>query len=199
MTAETTRPARGTARGAILKATLRVVADAGIDAVTHRRVAELAGVSPGSTTHHFASREDLIRAAFRAYLEFADRLLAGIDEELRATVSDDAVRVREYLCEIVRREFTDERMVRAEYEMILFASADDELGSYLRAWEARWIAYIAEGLEAAGHTRAVETARILINLVRGYELERLLNPRLGIDELRRRIDVVVATRAVPQA
>ena len=35
----------------------------------------------------------------------------------------------------------------------------------------------------------------LINLVRGYEIERLLNPNLEVDEFRRRIDWLLAPRA----
>lgn len=187
------RTPRGTARKAILAATLEVIARHGLDAVTHRRVAETAGVSPGSTTHHFSSREDLIRASFRFYLEIADRLLARLDEELRATISDPVQRVTEVLCEIVRHEFSDERLVRAEYEMILFASIDEELASFLRGWEARWVGYFASDLEAAGAVRAAETARILINLTRGYELERLINPNLEVDDLRRRIEAVLTS------
>lgn len=191
MTTETSRRPRGTAPQAILNATLEVIANKGIDAVTHRKVAKLAGVSLGSTTHHFSSREDLIRAAFRSYLEIADRLVPSINEELQSTVPDPALRVREYICELVRREFGNERLVRAEYEMILFASTDEELGSFLRAWERHVIAYIAADLEAAGRPNPFEIARILVNLVRGYELERMLNPHLGIDELRSRIDYVL--------
>lgn len=187
------RRRRGSARGAILAATVEVIAREGIDAVTHRRVAERAGVSPGSTTHHFASREDLLRSAFRFYLEQADRVLASIDEELRASVGDPVERVRGFVGEVVRHEFADERLVRAEYEMLLFASTDAQLASHVRAWEARWIASIAGDLEAGGRLRAVETARTVLNVLRGYELERLLDPGLDVDELKRRIDVVLGS------
>jgi TetR/AcrR family transcriptional regulator, regulator of biofilm formation and stress response len=186
---------RGSARKAILAATVEVIAGEGIDAVTHRRVAERAGVSPGSTTHHFASREDLLRSAFRFYLEQADRLLGELDRELRGSVADPVERVVAFLGGVVRREFGDERLVRAEYEMLLFASTDQELASHVRAWEARWVAYIAGDLEAAGTPRAVETARTVLNLVRGYELERLLDPRLETDELHRRLRLLLAPGA----
>jgi DNA-binding transcriptional regulator YbjK len=41
------------------------VARDGVGAVTHRRVAQLAGVSLSSTTWHFASKEDILEAALR--------------------------------------------------------------------------------------------------------------------------------------
>lgn len=59
-------------------ATLDVIAEEGLDAVRHRRVADLAGVSPGSTTYHFASRDDLIDEAFAYYLDQAAALLGDL-------------------------------------------------------------------------------------------------------------------------
>ena len=55
-------------RRSLLEATLRVIARGGVEAVTHRRVAAEAGVSHGTTTYHFASREDIILQAFRYYI-----------------------------------------------------------------------------------------------------------------------------------
>ena len=184
------RTIRGSARKAILWATLEIIASHGIDAVTHRRVAERAGVSPGSTTHHFASREDLLREAFRFYLTHGDRLLTTIDAKNRASVSDPLERVRRFATEIIRREFIEPGagFIRAEHEMLLFASTDSELASHVRAWDARWAASIAGDFEAAGWPRPVEAARTLMNLIRGYELERLLDPQADAAEFGRRLD-----------
>jgi AcrR family transcriptional regulator len=189
----TRRTIRGHARRAILGATLEIIASHGIDAVTHRRVAERAGVSPGSTTHHFASREELLREAFRFYLAYGDRLLTAIDAENRAAVADPLERVRRFATETIRREFIEPgaRYIRAEHEMLLFASTDSELASYVRVWEARWVASLASDLEAAGWTQPFEAARTLINLIRGYELERLLDPQRDAAEFRRRLDSVL--------
>lgn len=191
------RTVRGSARNAILRATLAIIANHGIDAVTHRCVAEQAGVSPGSTTHHFSSRDDLLREAFRFYLQEADRFLMAIDEEIRDSVSDPAERARRFATEIIRREFVHpgERLIRAEHEMLLYATTDSQLASHVRAWDTRWAAHFAGDLEAAGWPRPVETARTLLNLIRGYELERLLNPQLKVDEFQRRLDTVLARRA----
>ncbi len=52
-------------REAIVEATVRVVARDGVAAVTHRRVAEEAGVSLSSTTWHFAAKSDILLAALR--------------------------------------------------------------------------------------------------------------------------------------
>jgi DNA-binding transcriptional regulator YbjK len=50
-------------RDTIVAATVRVVAREGVAAVTHRRVAAEAGVSLSSTTWHFATKADILRAA----------------------------------------------------------------------------------------------------------------------------------------
>jgi TetR/AcrR family transcriptional regulator, regulator of biofilm formation and stress response len=52
-------------RDAIVAATVEIVARDGVGGVTHRRVADRAGVSLSSTTWHFASKEDILEAALR--------------------------------------------------------------------------------------------------------------------------------------
>jgi DNA-binding transcriptional regulator YbjK len=52
-------------RDAIVAATVDIVARDGVAAVTHRRVAERAGVSLSSTTWHYASKDDILEAALR--------------------------------------------------------------------------------------------------------------------------------------
>lgn len=191
MSPEQERPGRGSARTAILVATIELIAEEGLDAVTHRRVAERARVSPGSTTHHFATRQDLIRDAFRLYVRQADRLIITIGDAVRASSVEPLARVRRVLGEVVRQEFADDRLIRAEYEMLLFASTDEVLAADVRRWESHWIAYLAADLEEAGWPRAIEGARTLMNLMRGYELERLLNPALGAEDFQRRLDIVL--------
>jgi DNA-binding transcriptional regulator YbjK len=51
------RPAR------IVRAAITVIADYGIEALTHRRVAAAAKVPLGSTTYHFTSLDQLVEAA----------------------------------------------------------------------------------------------------------------------------------------
>lgn len=49
----------------IAAATERVIAARGVEGLTHRAVAEEAGVPLGATTYHFATKDDLIEAALR--------------------------------------------------------------------------------------------------------------------------------------
>lgn len=187
------RPPRGGARHALLMATLEVIAAHGVDAVTHRRVAEAAGVSPGSATYHFTSRLDLIRSAMAYWMDLGEQVIARLDNEMRASTAGPKARVREVLCGVVSEAFEFERFVRAEYEMILFAATDEKLAADLRLREERWVRVLASDLEEAGGVRPLEIAKILINMTRGFDLERLANPELGMDELRRRLDLILTS------
>ncbi|WP_116051301.1 TetR/AcrR family transcriptional regulator [Amycolatopsis palatopharyngis] len=60
-------------RERIADAAEAVIAELGIEALTHRAVAQRADVPLGSTTYHFASRDDLIQVALE---RATDRFLA---------------------------------------------------------------------------------------------------------------------------
>ncbi|MDG2049844.1 MAG: TetR family transcriptional regulator [Myxococcota bacterium] len=178
---------RGRAREAILWATLNLVAESGVDAVTHRRVAQRAGVSLGSTTHHFSGRQDLLRESFRHYLIFGNRMISALAETVGQRSPHAIDRVREILVALVEREFTDPQLVRAEYELLLYATRDPELSQMVTAWEANLVGTLAAALRKTGASRPTEFAHTLVNFVRGFEMERLVQPELGIDELRGRL------------
>ncbi|RCW39558.1 TetR family transcriptional regulator [Halopolyspora algeriensis] len=81
-------------RERIARAAITVVAERGVDKVTHRAVAAAAGVPLGSTTYHFATLDDLLAVALEqaaqdnvAQLrEWAKALPAG--QDLAAALSD---------------------------------------------------------------------------------------------------------------
>ena len=79
-----TRPEAGPHAGVLLlQTTLRLIADEGIDAVSHRSVAEAAGVPLGSTTYWFSSRQEMLRQA----LEYFARLeIETLHERLGAVL-----------------------------------------------------------------------------------------------------------------
>src|SRR5690349_9592022 len=81
------RRQRGDAsRRAILDAASQVIVDDGVAAITHRAVAEAAGVPLARVSYHFPKVDDLLVAATTQYLEaFDERLLASA-----VTAGDDA-------------------------------------------------------------------------------------------------------------
>src|SRR5690242_4627498 len=52
----------GDLRRTLLEASLELIAESGLDALSLREVARRAGVSPGAPYHHFESREQLLTA-----------------------------------------------------------------------------------------------------------------------------------------
>lgn len=57
------------ARDQIVQATLRLIGEQGIGAVTNRAVARAAGVSLGSLTYHFPSQDELLREALHTFVD----------------------------------------------------------------------------------------------------------------------------------
>src|SRR6478609_4186664 len=120
-------------RTTILDATLRLIATDGVDSITHRRVAAEADVPLGSTTYYFESREQLLREAFRLYLT----RIRGLQTRLLKTFRiSSAASLVDYLVELAKREFEDEAMMLAEYELTLFAARDSEVADALHEWDA---------------------------------------------------------------
>src|SRR5215470_4689909 len=74
-------------REAILDAALALIAERGTEQLTHRSVAEAAGVPLGSTTYYFTSRDELVRETFRRYVV---RVLDELRAMLRAAHPRDA-------------------------------------------------------------------------------------------------------------
>ncbi|MCU1451081.1 MAG: transcriptional regulator, TetR family, partial [Acidimicrobiales bacterium] len=117
------RQARGQERvEQILRATLTVIGRGGVGAVTHRSVAEEAGVPLGSMTYYFASKQELLR------------------EALRLHVREDAGRLRLVASELIEQQASGEQVVEtfaallgsshpdiAQFELYLEAVRDPEL------------------------------------------------------------------------
>ena len=183
--AEDARPVRER----ILRATLRLVADEGVDAVTHRAVAARAGVSPGSTTHHFSSRLDLLEEAFRYYLREGEAMVRLLMEQARR--GDDRVETLVAQLRTAIDPSFNYGLTRAEYELLLFAVDRPELAAEVLSWEQAMVGVLAAQLERVGVAKPMSSARALYHLIRGFELERLLDPRLGADDFEERIGPVL--------
>jgi DNA-binding transcriptional regulator YbjK len=183
-------------RELILQATLRVIGTDGIDAVTHRRVANEAGVPLGSMTYYFDSRDDLVRDAFRYHLDDVGEAVSELKTALAQVdmQRDPAELVNDLIGALV--ELSETSMIpprlRAEYEMRVYAGRDAAIAQQLATWQTTSNAVLAEALEILGVARPMEGARALIGAVQGFELERLWRADAGTNELRRRVEVTLA-------
>ena len=81
-------------RERILRATLGVVAEDGIPAVTHRRVAADADVPLGSLTYWFATKDDLLREALRLFVDDETERLRVVGESLTEGMAPEEIAER---------------------------------------------------------------------------------------------------------
>lgn len=159
-------------RSALLDAALHLLASAGPGAVTHRAVAEAAGVSLGAATYHFAAKDDLLGEVYRLHLERvrrrAERLAQEPGEE--GGRRDLARGLSDYLAAGVR---SDREGSLATFELALERARDPALRRRLRADQERSNAYAEERLGELGSSEPALDAQLLIAALNGLRLEWL--------------------------
>lgn len=174
-------------RTAILEGTLRLIAEGGVDAVTHRRVAAEAGVSLSSTTYYFDRREDIIREAFLHQISKP----TPTPTDPRELDPSGPAEVIDLLVEWVEAQLEHPTRLLAEYELMLYTARDPELAPALEASQQSEELRLAAGLEKLGAPRPLDSARLLSGLVRAFEIESITRPSVGIDDFRRRLEILV--------
>jgi AcrR family transcriptional regulator len=119
-------------RERILEAARRILAGEGLERLTTRRVAELAGVSHGMVHYHFADRRDLIVAlvvhARRDWVEPLEELVDG--------PGTGEARMRAVISWMAEPQTTD--VMRVHQSLFVFALGDDVVRGRLAAEFARW-------------------------------------------------------------
>lgn len=167
-------PAR---RDAILRAAVELIGEQGPDALTHRAVAERAGVPLSATTYWFSSKEEIFREAVafaageevdrleRLVLDLATRHLTpkAWARELSAALLSDATR--------------DPAQPVAMFEFVLQASRDPALRDEVARWETAHLRLAEAGLRAVGSADPKTDAHIVVAVVSGLMLGLLANPQ----------------------
>jgi DNA-binding transcriptional regulator YbjK len=169
-----TRAPRGEARRAlILEAALRVVGEVGPDALTHRRVAEAAGVPLAATTYWFASKGELLAEAYRlAAQRDIDRVEALADSVVAGGVAP--AEVAPLLARLAAAEVARGRTgVIAAYALWIEAARRPELRGIERGWTAAYVGAVERILAAAGAPRPALDARIVVAALDGLLLEQV--------------------------
>ena len=180
-----TRPRGAARRGALLDAVLRVVAEAGVDAVTHRRVAAVAGLPLASTTYWFESKEEMLTEALE---RAADRDI----ERLRALLGETPAHAAEPLGLAVGAILGpggDAGQTRAwllaTYTLMLEAARRPALREVMRRWTDAYMEALPPLLAAAGSRHPRSDAELLLAAADGLLVDQLasddasdLGPRL---------------------
>jgi DNA-binding transcriptional regulator YbjK len=158
-------------REQILDAALRVIGRSGRASVTHRAVAEEAGVPLGSTTYYFDSRDDLLGQALEHVSAAEVERYARLGEELRQVKSGRELADR-LISELVAAA-EDRVAYIAEYELWLEAGRRPDLREAAQSWCDAEQRSVAGALEALGSTDPRADASLVVATLDGLG-ERVL-------------------------
>jgi DNA-binding transcriptional regulator YbjK len=125
------RPNDPDRRERIAKAAIKVVAERGIDGLTHRAVATEADVPLGSTTYHFQTLDDLLEEALRHAAEDNIRRLREWAQALAPDV-DMAVALAELVMDYVRDQVPH---TVVEYDLYVAALHRPQLRAVASSWD----------------------------------------------------------------
>jgi DNA-binding transcriptional regulator YbjK len=171
-------------RERIARAALDVALERGVAAVSHRAVAQAAGVPLGSTTYHFATLDDLLLTAIeRATEDYRDDL-----RRWSTTVGARGADLADAICAHVRAALgRHRRRTQAKYDLYISAMHRPALAGAARAWAAA----TREELERHAGPRA---ARALTVVLDGIFVGALVGDEvLADDEVRALVRAVLDT------
>ncbi|ALJ18700.1 TetR/AcrR family transcriptional regulator [Microbacterium sp. No. 7] len=126
-------------RRQIVRAAADLITEAGIARVTHRLVAERAGVSLGSTTRYFATLDELIECALA---QLSDDMVEQIDA-LRALLQREGC-TPEVLARYLHDFVADAESVRIACELVSASLSDPALRPIAQRWGEDVTALLAE-------------------------------------------------------
>jgi DNA-binding transcriptional regulator YbjK len=172
-------------REQILEAALRVIGRAGVQAVTHRAVAEEADVPLGSTTYYFDSRDDLIRQALE-YVAASEVARYGRRGDQLRTVESPGELADRLIDELVAAA-QDRIAYIAEYELWLEAGRRPELREAAQNWCDAEQRSVAVAMETLGSGDPTTDASLVVAAIDGLGervLAREADPAEAAEEFR---------------
>jgi TetR/AcrR family transcriptional regulator, regulator of biofilm formation and stress response len=189
------RPRGAARREALLEAVLKIVSEVGADAVTHRRVAEVADLPLASTTYYFESKDHLLTAALELA---AERDIARL-HEFSVDAGDGADPLELAIAAVL--DPIDETLpasrgsMIATYALLLEAARRPPLRAVVRRWTDAYLAALGRLLEAAGSTAPAADAELLIAAADGLLIEQLATGDRGeLSSRLRRLATALVTR-----
>ncbi len=174
------RPRGAARREALLDAVLRIVAEVGADAVTHRRVAETAGLPLASTTYYFDSKEHLLTAALEWAAERdTARLHVFLSQAPEAITDPLGLAVEAILDPLGDNDQSCRASLLATYALMLEAARRPALREITRRWTEAYLDALSRLLELAGSEDPRSDAEILLAAADGLLVEQLASDGIG--------------------
>lgn len=158
-------------RDALLEAASKLLAEGGLRAVSHRAVAERAGVPLAATTYYFNSRAELVEQSFEQLVRREVRWARS-----RMPYFPDAAPEPHRLAETVvatlfPRNDTERSRLASLFELCAQAGREEQLRPLLAMWTDGLVEIATETLRRAGYRAGEQDARLLVGLVDGLLLE----------------------------
>jgi TetR/AcrR family transcriptional regulator, regulator of biofilm formation and stress response len=190
------RPRGIARREALLDAVIQIVADRGVDEVTHRRVAEVAQLPLASTTYWFASREEMLTAA----LELAARRdIARLERCAQELTEVDVT--PDMILSLIFDPLADDLQhsrgsVLGAYALWLEAARRPALRELASGWSEAYVAATSRLLGRAGSPNPVGDARLVVAAIDGLAVHQLVDggPISVRSELQRLITTLLSSR-----
>lgn len=171
------RRARGERRRReLLEAALVVIDQRGVQATTHRAVAEVAGVPLATTTYYFESIDHLLEEALMLFVSEEAARLRQIAEQLRGTAASPAAIAADFARELAEGSPWRVPLKRVQFELYLEASRRPRLRAAAQECVATYVAVVEAALTAVGSPRAAEGARLFVALADGLGLHGSFAP-----------------------
>ncbi|MFF4778084.1 TetR/AcrR family transcriptional regulator [Microtetraspora fusca] len=159
---------------ALVEAAVTLLGEGGFTAVTHRAVAERAGIPLAATSYYFTSRDELVARAFAVLVERDLRLM-------RASLTEEAGigSLVELAQTLLHAYASDRGRQLGPWELYLQTGREPELQDIARSWTDGWHDIVRTLLERAGYPCGASEVRFLATLVSGLWLELLVEDRPG--------------------
>ncbi len=167
-------------RHTALEAALELLGTNGVHGLTHRAVDAKAGLSPGTTSNYFRTRDALLRGALEhlAALEGGRIDAMAVDPAARRSpeqIARDAAEMIGYLLGPART------LTLARHAIFLEAAWRPELRAALTSATEPFWRLLADWLDAAGSSDPVEHSRLLLAYIDGLLVDQLLRPAASFD------------------
>ena len=162
-------------REALLRAAIELLGETGLKSVTHRAVAERAGLPLASTTYYFRSVHELIEEALKLHVAERVAQLQSLAAVALSTTGASPSEIAERFAEVLVTNPAP--ILVAQYQLYLEASRNPALQPVVAEALAAFEGLAAGVLATLGAREPQAAAEALVALLDGFALHRLARPR----------------------